>query len=263
MSSREAAKEVRLHEELPFNLHLIIAETIDDYWAAYLCFLNGFTKQSQQILRNTLELVIQVYYLDHLYRTNGSPRDSWTDASRGIERVPDKIKAARKLLEASLPGSASRLTRLYDLLCMSTHSHKGRMAVFRMPRAMLAGDMPSIEPTEVLYSRALFLSILDLELRLLRSILSAWNDDHWRMQVQQVFDRMLHLVSKYKRVIDAFHKGYLIHREHAVISDRTQILYSIKLNGQPECPGRQRPITRAQADEFRRYVENRLLQDKT
>ncbi|HEX8691204.1 MAG TPA: hypothetical protein VF746_02090 [Longimicrobium sp.] len=252
-----------LHQELPFNIQLAVSEVLDDYWASYLCLLNGFTKQSQQLLRNTLELVIQMFYLAELYQTSGLSRDGWTDATRGIERIPDKLKSVKNSLEAIQKGTTSRLSHLYDSLCMSTHSHKRRMAALRMPRMMRAGDMPSFEPAEILYSRALFFSVLELELRLMRSIITTWSEDYWHAQVKGVFDKMLHLISKYERVIVLFHKGYLIHREYAKLSDGNQILYSIKLNGEGEFPSRKRLITNAQAKELRRYIEIRLLQDRT
>src|SRR5688500_888781 len=42
---------IRIHEELGYNASMILTEIIDDYWAALNCFLHGFTKQSQTILR--------------------------------------------------------------------------------------------------------------------------------------------------------------------------------------------------------------------
>jgi hypothetical protein len=258
----EGEESFNYKNELAFSLHLAIPEVIDDYWAAYLCLLNGFTKQSQQILRNTLELVLQMLYLSHLDQTTGFPVDDWTAASRGIGRIPDKIATLSSKLDALQPGLSVRLEKLYNLLCMSTHSHKHRMSSLRMPRTMMTGDMPSLEPTEILYSRAAFLAVLDLELRLMRVLVGDWNDEYYRSAVQQKLDAMLDVAAKYRRTIESFHKGYLLHREHAMLSDGTQIVYSFKLNGEAECPGSKRMLTKAQARELRQIVDERLLKDR-
>lgn len=264
----EARYLAERHDESVINLQpthdvqLVIAEVMDDYWASYLCFLNGFTKQSQQILRNTVELVLQASYLQHRNGATSASRDAWTDGYRGIERIPDKIETLASWLESIQPGLSSRVRNLYNLLCMSTHSHKSRMTALRMPRMMTAGDMPSMEPTEVLYSRSLLLAVMDLEIRILETLLSTWTDDVWRTQVRVVLESMLHSISKYKRLIANFHKGYLIHREHAMLTGGTQIVYSIKLDGSAEVPGRKRMLTAGQAREFRDKVELRLLEDR-
>lgn len=135
---------------LPYNLQLVVTEAIDDWWAAYLCFLNGFTKQAQQLLRNTVELVVHFYYLREVQGSTPTHEDRWIQGVRGIDRVREKIDAARGSLDAVVPGASSRVSNLYDTLCMSVHSHKDRMTTFRMPRMMMAGDMPSIEPSEIL-----------------------------------------------------------------------------------------------------------------
>jgi hypothetical protein len=50
---------IRQWEEPAAHVQVRSQEVIDDLWAAYLCWLHGFTKQAQGILRNTIELVVQ------------------------------------------------------------------------------------------------------------------------------------------------------------------------------------------------------------
>lgn len=247
---------------LPYSLHFVVTETIDDWWAAYLCFLNGFTKQAQQLLRNTVELVVQYYHLRETQGSTPMPDDRWVKGERGIERIQEKIDGVRGSLDAAVPGAASRLSRLYNRLCMSVHSHKDRMTTFRMPRTMLAGDMPSIEPSEILYTRAIFVTVLGLNLRLLRGAFCDWEDYHWRSQIELRLSRMLSGLSRYSRVVENFEKGYLIRREHAKLADGTQVLYSMRIDGKWELPERKRRLTSAQVRELRDLLEERLIQDK-
>lgn len=249
-------------ECLPYSLQFVVTEAIDDWWAAYLCFLNGFTKQAQQLLRNTVELIVQFYYLREVQGSTPTPNDRWIKGTRGIEHVREKIDGARGALEAVIPGTASRVSNLYDMLCMSVHSHKDRMTTFRMPRTMLAGDMPSIEPSEILYTRAVFVMVWDLNIRLLRAAFSDWEDYHWRYQIDHRLSEMLSHLSKYRRVVENFERGYLIWREHALLTDGTQILYSMKLDGRWELPGRKRRMTSEQVRELRNLLDERLIQDK-
>jgi hypothetical protein len=51
--------QINIHKTALFNEQMLLSEIFDDWWACYLCFTHGFTKQAQAILRNTVELVVQ------------------------------------------------------------------------------------------------------------------------------------------------------------------------------------------------------------
>ena len=153
---------IRLHAELAFNSQILIQEIIDDYWAAYLCFQNGFTKQAQGILRNALELIVQMYYLRYLKKNGPIKVDRWVSGKRGIGKIDQKIKAIKRLEVLNTENLFTQLKQIYNRLCTATHSHKERMTSLNLPRMMWAKDMPSFESTEMLYTRGLFFSLMDL-----------------------------------------------------------------------------------------------------
>lgn len=253
---------IHAHKEIAFNTQIILQEIIDDYWAAYLCFQNGFTKQSQEIFRNTLELVVQIYYLRFVKRSGAKEIDRWVSSTRGIERVAQKIEALKETNIFRRERLHSRLNRLYDLLSTATHSRKDRMTALTLPRMMWAKDMPSFEPSEILYTKGLFFSLLDLELRLILSFIEDGAQSEWTPQLTVILGKMINQTAIYRPTIDKFEKGYLVHREHANIADSLQILYSIRLDGTVEYPVRKKPkLNEQQVKALRIQVQKRLLQD--
>lgn len=255
---------VHLHSEIAFNIQIILQEILDDYWAAYLCFQNGFTKQCQGIFRNTLELLVQMYYLRYLKRSGIKEIDSWVSGSRGIEKVAQKIEALKSIPTLKKDGLYTRLNQMYNRLCTATHSHKERMTSLKMPRMMWAKHMPSFEPSEILYTKGLFFSLLDLELRLIVHFLQDGVQTEWTPKLTEILHRMLNQVAKYTETIERFEKGYIVHREHAKITDTLQILYSVRLDGRIKYPISKKPkLTEEQAKHLRDHIQNRLIQDTT
>jgi hypothetical protein len=253
---------IHTHSEIAFNTQIILQEILDDYWAAYLCFQNGFTKQCQEIFRNTLELIVQMYYLRYLKRIGSQELDEWVSGVRGIENVAQKIKAIKSTPPLQRDCLHTRLNQMYDRLCTATHSHKQRMTSLKMPRMMWARYMPSFEPSEILYTKGLFLSLLDLELQLIRDFLEDGVQTEWTPKLINILDKMLDKLKKYTRTISIFEKGYIVHREYAKIDDTQQILYSVRLDGKIEYPSRRKvKLTEQQLKLLRNHIQNRLVQD--
>lgn len=257
-------KVIHLHSEIAFNIQIILQEILDDYWAAYLCFQNGFTKQCQGILRNTLELLVQMYYLRYLKRSGVKEIDNWVSGSRGIDKVDRKIEDLKSIPILKKDRLYTRLNQMYDRLCTATHSHKERMTSLKMPRMMWAKHMPSFEPSEILYTKGLFFSLFDLELRLIVHFLQDGVQTEWTPKLIKILHTMLNQVAKYIQSIERLEKGYIVHREHARITDNLQILYSVRLDGRIEYPISKKPkLTEKQAKYLRDHIQNRLIQDTT
>lgn len=106
------------------------------------------------------------------------------------------------------------------------------------------------------------MTVLDLNLRLLRGAFTDWEHHEWRSQIDHRLSEMLSLLSQYDRVVEDFGKGYLIRREHAMLRDGAQVVYSMKIDGQWEFPGRKKQLTSAQLSDLRDLLSQRLVQDK-
>ena len=251
-----------LHQELPFNSQLILQDIFDDYWASCLCFQSGFTKQAQSILRSTLELLIELYYLKHLDQPGALTSDSWALGTKGVGGFRNKVKELKGRPELKKMNFGSRLEFLYDRLCTSTHSRKDRLGAMNLPRMANAKDMPSFEPLEILYTKGAFCSVLDLGLRMMQLHFAEEPKTMWVGKIRTVFETMVTSLDTMRACIQNFEKGYIIHREHVALSSGKQILYSVTLDKKYEFPGRTKPrLNEAEQKEFREKFEIRLVKD--
>jgi hypothetical protein len=258
----EGRQIIYYNEELSYNAQLILQEVIDDYWACCLCFQNGFTKQAQAIMRSTIELLTQLYYLKHLDESGSLSSDSWAMGIRGIEKLTDKISVIRKMPGLKKGNLAARLTVLYDQLCTSTHSRKDRLVAENLPRAGGTKDMPSFEPLEILYTRGLFCAVLDLELRMIQQHFDEEHETIWLEQLRGVIRNMLTALNRFRVCITSAEKGYIIHREHIALSTGKQLLYSITLGKKLELPGRKSlTLKHSEVEEFQDKLQSRFAKD--
>jgi len=254
---------IHVHEEIAFNARIILQDILDDYWAAYLCFQNGFTKQAQEILRNTLELLIELYYLQYVKKSSKKEIDNWVSGIRGIEQIANKLEALKQAeIFKRDKRLRTQLDHMYGLLSKSTHSHKERMASINMPRMMMAKEMPSFEPYEILYTKGFFFSLLDVELHLIRSFLKDGMQTDWIPPLTAILSEMIEQITLYKSTIEKFEKGYLVHNEFAKISSTLQILYSVRLDGSLHYPERKKPkLNEQQLKTMQTQIQKRLLKD--
>ncbi len=239
---------------------LLISEIFDDWRASYLCFLHGFTKQAQGVLRNTVELVVQLYYLRFLQATGQPTKDAWSTGDRGIEKIDAKLSEITKQSGLLEQGDKVRLNQLYNLLCQSTHSHKRRMTALNVPKVSPIEE-PVFEPCEVIYTKGLLLYVIDLESSLITSYLQTAQATEYLVKVLEKLTRLKNIVSKHAPLIARFGKGYLVHREHAVVNGK-QILFSVDLNGNINTPGKKITLSEDDRREFQRQVDERLITDR-
>jgi hypothetical protein len=251
-------------KDLSSNAQLILQEVIDDYWACCHCFQSGFTKQAEGILRSTVELVVQLYYLRYLDESKSLGADSWALGSRGVEKLRDRIAAIKKMKSLDSRNYASQLEGLYNRLCTSTHSRKDRLTAMNLPRSERAKDMPSFEPLEILYTKALFCSVVNLELEMIQEYFQKEPKTTWLAQIQIIIEKMLKELGNVQACIRNFKKGYLIYREYIVLSNGEQVLYSINLDKRLEFPSRKNKklkLSYQEVKEFRDHVRRRLVTD--
>lgn len=259
---RNAGGIIYFNEDLSSNAQLILQEVIDDYWACCHCFQNGFTKQAEGIMRSTVELVAQLYYLKYLDESKSLASDSWALGGRGIEKFRDRIAAIKKMKSLNGKNFGSQLDGFYNRLCTSTHSRKDRLTAMNLPRLDRAKDMPSFEPLEILYTKALFCSVLNFELEMIQKYFEKEPKTMWLEEIRIIMGKMLKGLDKMQACIQNFTKGYIIHREHVILSNSKQVLYSINLDKRLEFPGRKKPkLSHQEIKEFRDKVERRLVKD--
>jgi len=250
-------KSIYLHGELSFNYQIIMQEIIDDLLASYNCFLHGFTKQTQQILRNIIELTIQMYYLKYVENEN---TDNWKESKRGIEKISDKIDLLKQSrLDKKL---FVRIDKTYSCLCMATHSHKNRMTALTMPRIVNAMDKPLFSSFEILYTKGIFFTSADIVFDMMKKYLEDELETMFLSEIKKKLDNTLIKINEYRKTIDNFENGYIIHREFAPIGKNSQIMYSLKTDGTIECPGKKKKITRAENKKFTDFIKKRLVVDK-
>jgi hypothetical protein len=252
---------IYFNKTLSFNAKLILQEIMDDFWAAWLCFQNGFTKKSQSILRSILELLVQLYYLKSSYEQNALATNEWVLRNRGVQRFSQGVAVMKKIGELKNTHLPARLNALYNRLSTSTHSRKDRLAVTNSYRHEIAGDTFTFEPFEILYTAALFWSTIDSAVRLIQKHFEKEPETNWIPKLRQVFSEIESQLHAVRTIIENFDKGYLIHREYLVLSDPRPILYSLDLNNRLEFPSRKkRKFSEDQAEEFRNKLHLRLLQ---
>jgi hypothetical protein len=252
---------IYLNEEISHNAQLILQEIMDDLWTSYLCFQNGFTKQAQSILRSTLELIVHLYYLKYLNQAGSLTSDSWAMGQRGVERFAQSVETIKKMSELRKTNLIARLNALYNRLSTSAHSLKDRLAAVNAPRAEGARDIIGLEPLEVLYTAALFWSVLDLTICMIQKHLEKEPKTAWLDRLRLVIARMSDQLEPVRTHVDNSNRGYLIHREHVILSGNKQVLYSMRLNKRLEFPGHKKPkFTDSEADEFKRKVQSRFIE---
>jgi len=181
---------------------------------------------------------------------------------RGVERFARSIEIIKKMSELRKTNLIARLNALYNRLSTATHSRKDRLAAVNSPRAEGARDIICLEPLEVLYTAALFWSALDLVVCMIQKHLEKEPKTVWLDRLQQVIARMSIQLEPVRTYVENFDKGYLIHREHVILSSNKQVLYSVCLNKRLEFPGQKKlKFSHSEADELKEKVQRRFVAD--
>ena len=85
-NSSDRGKPINLNDTIGYNSQLIIPEIFDDLNCSLDLIKSAYFKQSNQILRNTLELVIQLLYTESILNESKgiSP---WIKGERGVDAL--------------------------------------------------------------------------------------------------------------------------------------------------------------------------------
>jgi hypothetical protein len=244
----QSGSEVKLY---PGGSYVLLHETLEDYRAAYLCFLNGFTRQAREILRNTFESVVRVYYIRYFQGQGEGEK----------EEIAHMADALRRLLALKAEDLSVRLKMFYSLLYGESSSGQDRLALPSRPFTKRAGG-PGFDPVDILNMKGLFFSLLDFELRLLSAYLKEGNRTVWTPTVLSAISSILERVNKYRPTINRYEAGYLVLREPASLSQGVEVIYSVRTDGKTEY---HRPGTRnlkiGQLKRLEDMIRKRLLAD--
>ncbi len=255
------------HDNLEYNTLLLTQEIFEDFGGALNCFIVGYFKQAQALLRNSVELTIQIWKNKLVINEEDIKNNSWLRGVRGIEKVDDTCKEIAKL-ESSISGikeKIRKINKLYSRLCMSTHSHKSRLNSINSTRQTSTLKGLTFEPFEFIYTKRIFIYSLTIILDLLVTYFKNQKETDWKLVIIGTLeDEIKRLNNNYTLQNQNYEKSFIIFRESLNISDKKKIeLYSIDLDGNFKELTKKK--TKLKIDEqkiFRNKLEERLLKDK-
>lgn len=218
--------------------NMLIQEIFDDYWASFLCFHHGFTKQALAILRNTLELIIIICFIKFCKKEDDKTIIKWIKGESGFREVSDKIDAIKRIEFLKAEGISSCLGSLYDTLCSATHSHKKMMTSLTVPGGFLGvRDKMMFEPFIIIQTRSIFIFVIEIELKMLKHFIEQDGKTPFTEKILSVISKMETHLKKYSLILKSIKKGYVVHRKPVNLDSGKSILFSLKINNVREFKG--------------------------
>jgi hypothetical protein len=252
---------------LGFNALVLTQEIFDDFGASLTCFSVGYFKQTQALLRNSVESVFQLWKNKYESKYGNISDDPWIQGIKGIEKIEDISKQIESF-NSTIPGiklQIRNLNKLYGRLCMSTHSHKSRMNSINSPRQESTLASLVFEPLEFLYTKRTYIYTLNLVLKLLLCYFESQKETDWKLPIINILkEEIARLNKSYSIHISNYEKGFLIFRESLKITkDKIVQMYSIDLNKDlKELTRRKTKLNQAEQKLFRDAVFKRIQSDK-
>jgi hypothetical protein len=253
--------EINSWLEPNFGYILLLQEIFDDYWAAFLCFQHGFTKQCTEILRNTLELILNMFHMRFCGGEKNEITINWAIGNGGLGDVKSIIDQIKKLEFLKTEDVSPYLKRLWDILCESTHSHKKVMTSMAMSAGPLSiRDKMMFEYFIILQTRSMFLFVVETELKMVRQFFINDQETHFTQKILNSIDKMLNNLNKYSKIIDNIKIGYIIHRQEIKLDSGKTVVFSLKLNNEYELTGKySKSLTREDGKELEGKIERILF----
>lgn len=246
------------------NYTLLLQEIFDDYWASFLCFQNGFTKQSIEILRNTFELLINLYYMKFYKNENDDAIVSWLDGDRRSEPISSIIESVKKIEFLRAEDISPFLKQLYTILCMATHSHKKMMTSLTVPGGLWVKDKMMFEPFIILQTRSIFLWVVEIELKMIRHFIEQDIETPFTQKMLDTVTKMQENCKTYSPVIESIKKGYVIHRRQLTLNSGKNVLFSLKLNNEYEFPDKKdESLDREEIKDLEKKIQEFLQNNNT
>ncbi len=227
---------IKLDESSGFNSSLIIPEIFEDLSCSFDLLKQGYFKNSKQVLRNTLELLMQLLYNNILISRNEQHTSNWLTRQRGVENIYGIIKILLGKLKLDQRQRIAEIGKFYNLLNAATHSHKNQLNITKTDR-IDGFAVHGFEHTEVVNCLLLhafcFSTIIHFITDFYRSINS---DDHLLKEIIVKLEEISSKLSYFNTAIENYKKGdyekgegFLIFKKNVVINN-IGILYSYRAN---------------------------------
>jgi len=252
--------KIKWWQEPNLNYSLFFQEIFDDYWASFLCFQHGFTKQCTEILRNTLELSLNVYFMKFCRGENDEAIIRWSAGERVEAKV--LIEEVKKTEFSKAENISPHLKYLYDTLCLATHSNKKMMTSLTIPGGIWVKDKMMFEPFIVLQTRSIFVWVVETELKMIRHFFAQDKKTEFTPKILDSIGKMEEHLKIYSKVIESIKKGYIIHREQVILASGKTVLFSLKINNEQELKGKHaKSLHQEEKKELERKIQELLSRD--
>ncbi|MCL9804603.1 hypothetical protein NAT51_03660 [Flavobacterium amniphilum] len=234
MSYSTGEEGINLNNTIGYNSKLILPEIFDDLSCSLELIKSAYFKQSNQILRNTLELITQLIYSEYLLRSN-MDSTPWIKGERGVENIFEITKTLKKVVSVGFKAKLKEIEKFYNLLNQSTHSHKNQLNT----NGIAKFDKFGVYGFEYSYFHNAFsihLCCLDLVIESIKYFYTKFPEDFHKTNLLEKVNSICEELNLYRPEIENYKKGdyekgegYLIYRKHMNIKGDS-ILYSYKAN---------------------------------
>lgn len=242
-SDLESDGSIKMDYNIGFNSTVVIPEILEDFSCSLLLFQNAFFKQSKQILRNTLELIVQFLYTDFLIKAGRITESEWAKRDKGVSRIFDIANELEKLPEYDTK-TIREIKKVYNLLNASTHSHKNYLNTTATPR-LAVNEVFGIDHTAVVDTKIIFLLCLQNTARLLVSFYKSLPHDALvDLLIKELRDLLLKMdiyaedIENYKKGNFENGEGVLIFRKYMKLANGKDVLYTYKADRTIEYPSK-------------------------
>lgn len=112
LNSGNGGETINLNTTIGYNSQLVLPEIFDDLSCSLELIKSAYFKQSNQILRNTIELITQLIYTESLLKEKGN-LSPWINSQRGADNLLEMTKYLKK---KCLPSIDLELKRLKNFI---------------------------------------------------------------------------------------------------------------------------------------------------
>ncbi len=225
---------IYLNKTIGYNSQLILPEIIDDFNCSLDLIKSTYFKQSNQILRNCLELTSQLLYTKYILE-DGNDITSWINGNRGVDSLLEMTEHIKNRVPNKYKFRIREIVKFYNLLNRSTHSHKNHLNIKGISKFDKFGVF-GFEYSEFHNSFLIHLCCLDIFLDIIKYFYSTFTSDFFTDEVIRILESIQDKLAIFSKEIENYKKGdyekgegYLIYRKHMTINNKS-ILYSFKAN---------------------------------
>lgn len=234
LNSSNGEETIILNKTIGYNSQLIIPEIFEDLNCSLDLIKSAYFKQSNQILRNTLELITQLLYTESILN-EGTDISPWTNGTRGVESLLKMTEYLKEKISPEYKYRIKEIEKFYNLLNRSTHSHKNQLNIKGIGKFDKFGVF-GFEYSQFDNSFIIHLCCLDIILDILKHFYSKFTSDFFTTELIKKINSICDNLKIYTDEIENYKKGdyekgegYLIFKKHMTIKG-TSLLYSYKAN---------------------------------